>query len=113
MGPLPASQGGLAVAEPEHGRAERRPGALEGARLELGLQRHVGAHRIDTSAYHPLGTCRMGTDAEAVVDSECRLNAVEGLRVVDASVMPRVTTGNLYAPTVMIAEKASDLILAA
>lgn len=62
------------------------------------------------TSYHPSGTCRMGTDADAVVDSECRLNAVDGLRVVDASVMPRVTTGNLYAPTVMIAEKVADRI---
>ena len=60
------------------------------------------------TSYHPSGTCRMGVDDDAVVDSDCRVNAVRGLRVVDASVMPRVTTGNLNAPTVMIAEKIAD-----
>ena len=62
------------------------------------------------TSYHPSGACRMGADVDAVVDAECRVNAVAGLRVVDASVMPRVTTGNLYAPTVMIAEKVADRI---
>jgi len=62
------------------------------------------------TSYHPSCACRMGVDDAAVVDSECRVNGVEGLRVVDASVMPRVTTGNLNAPTVMIAEKIADRI---
>lgn len=57
------------------------------------------------TSYHPSGTCRMGVDDHAVVDSDCRVKAVGNLRVVDASVLPRVTTGNLNAPTVMIAEK--------
>ena len=65
------------------------------------------------SAYHPCGTCRMGSpkDKMAVVDPECRVIGVENLRVVDSSIMPQVTNGNLNAPTIMIGEKASDHIL--
>ena len=65
------------------------------------------------SAYHPCGTCRMGAadDPRSVVDAECRVIGVEGLRVADSSIFPRITNGNLNAPSIMVGEKASDHIL--
>ena len=88
-----------------------------------GRERMPGAHVQDDasidafirakadSAYHPCCTCRMGVDARAVVDPDCRVRGLEGLRVVDASIMPSMVSGNLNAPTIMLAEKAADLIL--
>jgi 4-pyridoxate dehydrogenase len=72
----------------------------------------IDAHIRDTAItlHHPMGTCKMGTDEMAIVDPECRVHGVERLRVVDASVMPDLVSGNINAPVMMIAEKAADLI---
>ena len=69
------------------------------------------AGELGTTIFHPVGTCKMGSDPMAVVDDRLRVHGVDGLRVIDASVMPRITSGNTNAPTVMIAEQGSRFIL--
>ena len=86
--------------------AELHPGPE--AKDDRALRAHVAG--FTETLYHPVGTCKMGQDAAAVVDSELRVHGVEGLRVVDASIMPTVIGGNTNAPTIMIAEKAAEMI---
>ena len=85
---------------------EHSPGASVTTRE--GLARYV--RETCETLYHPVGTCRMGADADAVVDLDLRVNGVDGLRVIDASVMPTIPNGNTNAPTTMIAERAADLL---
>ena len=87
--------------------SEYRPGPQ--ARSDADLLEFARGH--GATIFHPAGTCRMGSDEWAVVDERLRVRGVEGLRVVDCSIMPTLTSGNTHAPAVMIAEKASDLVL--
>lgn len=71
------------------------------------------ARNNTASIYHPTGTCKMGSDKEAVVDDKLRVHGIQGLRVADCSIMPEIVSGNTNAPAIMIGEKASDILLAA
>jgi choline dehydrogenase len=84
--------------------------ALPGQRVQTKDDWRNYVRMASWGAQHPVGTCRMGSGPDAVVDSKLKVRGVAGLRVVDASVMPTLTSGNTNAPTVMIAEKASDMI---
>src|SRR5579862_5313233 len=85
---------------------------LPGAQVESDAEFAASIRKNGVSNLHPVGTCRMGADPAAVCDPRLRVNGIAGLRVVDASVMPSVPAGNTNAPTIMIAEKAADMMLA-
>jgi len=85
---------------------------LPGPELQTEEQLHEAAARIGTTIFHPVGTCRMGQGPDAVVDDQLRVYGVQGLRVADASIMPTITSGNTCSPTLMIGEKAAQLLLA-
>ena len=86
---------------------------LPGAEFETTEELAMKAGDISTTIFHPVGTAKMGHDKKAVVDEKLRVHGLGGLRIADASVMPTITSGNTNSPTLMIAEKAADLILAA
>ena len=81
------------------------PGAVSDSDLD------AAALKIGTSIFHPVGTCKMGAGPDAVVDERLRVHGVRGLRVVDASIMPNITSGNTNTPTLAIAEKGADMII--
>jgi len=86
---------------------EFRPGLAFQSEEELAK----AAGDISTTIFHPVGTCKMGSDAAAVVDHRLKVRGLLGLRVADASIMPTITSGNTNSPTLMIAEKAAAMIL--
>jgi choline dehydrogenase len=86
--------------------AEYKPGA----EIDSDEALAVAAGDIGTTIFHPVGTCRMGGDERAVVDARLRVHGLRGLRIADASVMPTITSGNTNSPTLMIAEKAADMV---
>ena len=93
------------------GYGNREFAASASAHTDLQIERFIRDH-ADTE-YHPVGTCRMGNGPQDVVDAQLRVHGLQGLRVVDASIMPHLISGNTNAPVIMIAEKASDMIKAA
>jgi choline dehydrogenase len=84
---------------------------LPGVSLQTDEELRQAASNIGTTIFHPVGTCKMGQGRDAVVDERLRVHGVIGLRVVDASIMPTITSGNTCSPTVMIAEKAAQMII--
>ena len=98
-----AAQPGLA----QHIVRETRPGPE--AATDEALLDH--ARSTGQTSYHPIGTCRMGKDDQAVVDAKLKVHGIDGLRVCDASIMPTITSGNTNSPTLVIAEQAAQMML--
>jgi len=84
---------------------------LPGPHLQTDEEILKAAGELGTTIFHPVGTCKMGNDSSSVVDSELKVHGIRNLRVVDASVMPTITSGNTNAPTMMIAERAAEFII--
>jgi choline dehydrogenase len=89
----------------------RGPEMMPGPHVRTDAEMDAFIRQKAETIYHPVGSCRMGADARSVVDPELRVRGVAGLRVIDASVMPTLVGGNTNAPTIMVAEKAVDMIL--
>ena len=92
---------------------------ITGEEIAPGIKLQSDAELLDwvrknaETTYHPVGTCKMGSDALAVVDRELRVHDIGGLRVADASIMPTLTSGNTNAPSIMIGEKCAEMVQAA
>ena len=100
------------LAQPDmvrHIEQERLPGAQ--ARSDDEFMAYL--RQYASCDYHPVGTCRMGDDPDSVVDAKLRVHGLVGLRVIDASIMPKLVSGNTMAPTMMIAEKGADMVKSA
>ena len=83
-----------------------------GPELQTDAELSQAAAALGTTIFHPVGTCKMGSDQMAVVDARLSVHGIDGLRIIDASIMPRITSGNTNAPTAMIAEKGAEFLLA-
>ncbi|MGY2857634.1 choline dehydrogenase-like flavoprotein [Pseudomonas tolaasii] len=97
------------AAEPLSGHVVKE--TMPGSHVQTDEQLLDYLRKFGQSMYHPVGSCRMGNDETAVVDSRLRVRGVEGLRVIDASIMPSISSGNTNAPAIMIAEKGADMVL--
>ncbi|MCH8952660.1 MAG: choline dehydrogenase, partial [Proteobacteria bacterium] len=106
--------GGVRVARRLSGTRALAPYVAEevsiGAAAQTDAEILAAARELGSTIFHPAGTCKMGGDPMAVVDERLRVHGVGGLRVIDASIMPRLVSGNTNAPVVMIAEKAAAMI---